>query len=142
VKQGGLLSAELYKLYIEDLLKSYEISKIGCRIGTITINAVACADDIALVSDNPHTSLIMMAAFNGEMFVVKPRWSGDCFSVNIVRKLVLAMCSSSLHIIGYISNDLVVFSLAINALMALILALSFKGIRWVLMPIGISITAF
>jgi hypothetical protein len=30
----------------------------------------------------------MMAAFNGEMFVVKPRWSGDCFSVNIVRKLV------------------------------------------------------
>jgi hypothetical protein len=42
----------------------------------------------------------MMAAFNGEMFVVKPRWSGDCFSVNIVRKLVLAMCSSSLHIIG------------------------------------------
>jgi hypothetical protein len=40
----------------------------------------------------------MMAAFNGEMFVVKPRWSGDCFSVNIVRKLVLAMCSSSLHI--------------------------------------------
>jgi hypothetical protein len=30
----------------------------------------------------------MMAAFNGEMFVVKPRWSEDCFSVNIVRKLV------------------------------------------------------
>jgi hypothetical protein len=73
VKQGGLLSAELY---IEDLLKSYENSKIGCRIG------------------------IMMAAFNGEMFVVKPCWSGDCFSVNIVRQLVLAMCSSSLHVIG------------------------------------------
>jgi hypothetical protein len=50
VKQGGLLSAELYKLYIEDLLKSYENSKIGCRIGTITINAVACADDIAFSS--------------------------------------------------------------------------------------------
>jgi predicted RND superfamily exporter protein len=33
-------------------------------------------------------------------------------------------------IIGYISNDLVVFSLAIIALMALILALIFKGIRW------------
>jgi hypothetical protein len=32
----------------------------------------------------------MMAAFNGEIFVVKPRWSGDCFSVNVVRKLVLA----------------------------------------------------
>jgi hypothetical protein len=23
-----------------------------------------------------------MVAFNGELFVVKPRWSGDCFSVN------------------------------------------------------------
>jgi hypothetical protein len=50
VKQGELLSAELYKLYIEDLLRSYENSKIGCRIGTITINAVACADDIAFSS--------------------------------------------------------------------------------------------
>jgi hypothetical protein len=39
VNQGGLLSAELCKSYIEDLLKSYENSKIGCRIGTITINA-------------------------------------------------------------------------------------------------------
>ena len=60
VKQGGLLSAELYKLYIEDLLKSYEKSKIGCRIGTITINAVACADDIALVSDNSHDLQILV----------------------------------------------------------------------------------
>jgi predicted RND superfamily exporter protein len=40
-------------------------------------------------------------------------------------------------IISYISNDLVVFSLAIITLMALILALIFKGIRWVLIPIGI-----
>ena len=43
-------------------------------------------------------------------------------------------------IINYISNDLLVFSLAVVLLMALILALIFKGIRWVLMPIGISIT--
>jgi predicted RND superfamily exporter protein len=43
-------------------------------------------------------------------------------------------------IIGYISNDLVVFSIAVIGLMTLILALIFKGIRWVLMPIGISIT--
>ena len=54
VKQGGLLSAKLYKLYIEDLLKSYENSKLGFHIGTLTINAIACADDIALVCDNPY----------------------------------------------------------------------------------------
>jgi hypothetical protein len=60
VKQGGLSSAELYILYIEDLLKSYENSKIGCRIGTITINAVACDDGIALISDNPHDLQILV----------------------------------------------------------------------------------
>ncbi|SFV86969.1 Probable integral membrane protein [hydrothermal vent metagenome] len=43
-------------------------------------------------------------------------------------------------IVGYISNDLVVFSIAVVGLMTLILALIFRGIRWVLMPIGISIT--
>ncbi|CAC9627469.1 Exporter protein, RND family [uncultured Gammaproteobacteria bacterium] len=43
-------------------------------------------------------------------------------------------------IIGYISSDLIIFSLAVIGLMTLILAIIFKGIRWVLMPIGISIT--
>uniref|UniRef100_UPI0034DF5485 efflux RND transporter permease subunit n=1 Tax=Candidatus Thiodubiliella endoseptemdiera TaxID=2738886 RepID=UPI0034DF5485 len=43
-------------------------------------------------------------------------------------------------IIRYINNDLIVFSIAIIGLMTLILALIFKGIRWVLIPIGISIT--
>ncbi len=42
-------------------------------------------------------------------------------------------------IINYISNDLLIFSLAVVMLMALILAIIFKGMRWVLMPIGISI---
>ena len=43
-------------------------------------------------------------------------------------------------IIGYINSDLIVFSLAVIGLMSAILAIIFKGIRWVLMPIGISIT--
>ncbi len=44
-------------------------------------------------------------------------------------------------IVNYISNDLIVFSLAVVGLMTLILAIIFKGIRWVVMPIAISITA-
>jgi len=54
VKQGGLLGAELYKLYIENLLKTFENSKLGWHIGTLTINAIACGNDIALVCDNPY----------------------------------------------------------------------------------------
>ena len=53
VKQGGLLSADLYKIYLEDLLETYEQTSNGCQIGNITVNAVACADDVALLSNNP-----------------------------------------------------------------------------------------
>ncbi|CAC5426741.1 unnamed protein product [Mytilus coruscus] len=54
VKQGGLLSADLYKMYIEDLLNTFESTTSGCEIGETLINAVACADDVAIVSENPH----------------------------------------------------------------------------------------
>lgn len=42
-------------------------------------------------------------------------------------------------IVAYISNDLIIFSLAVIGLMSLILAIIFKSIRWVIIPIGISI---
>ena len=44
-------------------------------------------------------------------------------------------------IINYINNDLIVFSLAIILLMAVILAIIFKNIRFVIMPIGISLSS-
>ena len=43
-------------------------------------------------------------------------------------------------IIEYIDNDLIVFSLAVIGLMTLMLAFIFRGLRWVLMPILISVT--
>jgi hypothetical protein len=46
VKQGGLLSADLYKLYIEDLLQTFQEMDIGAHIGDITVNAIACADEV------------------------------------------------------------------------------------------------
>jgi predicted RND superfamily exporter protein len=42
-------------------------------------------------------------------------------------------------IVAYISNDLIIFSLAVIGSMSLILAIIFKSIRWVIIPIGISI---
>ena len=52
VKQGGLLSADLFKLYIEDLLHTFQEMDSGAQIGDITVNAIACADDIALIADD------------------------------------------------------------------------------------------
>ncbi len=43
-------------------------------------------------------------------------------------------------IIAYIGNDLIVFSIAVLGLMIVVLAMIFKSIRWVLMPIGISVS--
>ena len=47
---GGILSADLCKLYINPLLERLENSQIGSRIGNVLCNASACADDIALMS--------------------------------------------------------------------------------------------
>lgn len=44
-------------------------------------------------------------------------------------------------IISYINSDLIVFSLAVMGLMIIILAFLFKQIRWVLIPISISLSA-
>jgi hypothetical protein len=47
---GGILSADLCKLYINPLLGRLENTHIGSRIGNVLCNASACADDIALMS--------------------------------------------------------------------------------------------
>ena len=60
VKQGALLSADLYKLYLEDMLNTLSLYKIGCTIGSINVNAVACADDVALISDTPYDLQILL----------------------------------------------------------------------------------
>ncbi|MEW8547744.1 MAG: reverse transcriptase family protein, partial [Candidatus Thiodiazotropha sp.] len=60
VKQGGLLSADLYKVYVNDLLGMFTESELGIRIGSLTLNAVACADDIALFADDPADLQILL----------------------------------------------------------------------------------
>ena len=46
VRQGGsVLSTDLYKLYINLLLKRLEATSIGLRIGNISTNRTACVDD-------------------------------------------------------------------------------------------------
>ena len=60
VKQGGLLSAELYKLYVNYLLKMCKDSDLGIKIGSLTLNAVACADDVAVLTDNTAALQILL----------------------------------------------------------------------------------
>ena len=54
VRQSGVLSPTLYKLYIIPLLLDwwYENTHLGFRIGTIHFANPACADDIVLMAED------------------------------------------------------------------------------------------
>ena len=50
VKQGAVLSAPLFVLYVDDLLVKLNNNKNGCYIGKICANAFGYADDIVILS--------------------------------------------------------------------------------------------
>ena len=47
VRQGGILNADLYKLYINQLLNRLAISGQGASIGYTVCNSHTCADDLS-----------------------------------------------------------------------------------------------
>ncbi|CAC5423170.1 unnamed protein product [Mytilus coruscus] len=53
VRQGGILSTDLYKVYVNPLLNRLQQSGLGCKIGNVICNTTACADDIALLGKRP-----------------------------------------------------------------------------------------
>ena len=60
-RQGGMLSTNLYKLYINQLLNTcmYETTGMGYKIGNISVNSTACVDDIVLISEEQDQVLIV-----------------------------------------------------------------------------------
>ncbi|CAC5405005.1 unnamed protein product [Mytilus coruscus] len=53
VRQGGAISADLYKLYVNPLLNLLCDTGIGGHIGNIGCCAPTCADDVAIIANNP-----------------------------------------------------------------------------------------
>ena len=51
VRQGGILSADLYKLYVNDLLYRIQDTGIGGFVGDINCSAPTCADDMSNLSN-------------------------------------------------------------------------------------------
>ena len=52
VRQGGVMSAHLYKVYLDPLLQEMNAHRIGMMIGCCYWGAVACADDVMLIASN------------------------------------------------------------------------------------------
>lgn len=50
IRQGGVMSADLYKIYVDPLLHNLQCSNLGMFIGDIPCPATACADDVTLNS--------------------------------------------------------------------------------------------
>ena len=54
VRQGGILSTHLYKLYINELLLELESNQLGKYVGTTYSRCPAVADDLSLMSECTH----------------------------------------------------------------------------------------
>ena len=50
VRQGGILSGLFFEIYIDTLLNKISEKKIGCRLGIVSSNIVAYADDMVLLA--------------------------------------------------------------------------------------------
>ena len=53
VCQGGNLSPLLFNVYIDELLNSLQLARVGCHIGNRPVNVLAYADDIVVLSPSP-----------------------------------------------------------------------------------------
>ena len=50
VRQGGILSAFLFCVYLDDILGSMKKCIYGCKVGINLINCIAYADDVVLMA--------------------------------------------------------------------------------------------
>ena len=50
VRQGGILSPFLFKLYMDTLIRNVNKLDVGCRVGTQRANILAYADDLVLLA--------------------------------------------------------------------------------------------
>ena len=64
VRQGGVMSTSLYKLFINQLLLNLEYSGSGLHLGPIFIGSPTCADDQLLLADNSVDLQVMITACN------------------------------------------------------------------------------
>ena len=71
VRQGGILSPFLFKLYIDDLIEKISLVNSGCRLGFVRMNILAYADDLVLISDSKDSLEILYKILDMEIRKLK-----------------------------------------------------------------------
>ena len=61
VRQGGILSAFLFCVYIDDILVSLENNYNGCKLGINLINRIAYADDLVFLAPTAADQLSILS---------------------------------------------------------------------------------
>ena len=56
VRQGGILSPFLFKLYIDKVIQKISQTNVGCSLGYIRVNILAYADELFLIGNSIYNS--------------------------------------------------------------------------------------
>ena len=67
VRQGGILSPTLFKLYIDHILEEILKLNIGCKLGLLRVNIIAYADDIVLLANSKENLGILYELFKSKV---------------------------------------------------------------------------
>ncbi|VDI57173.1 Hypothetical predicted protein [Mytilus galloprovincialis] len=77
VRQGGILSTHLYKVFVQDLLVELEENALGYHLGNVYAGTPTCADDIAFISNNKNELQIILNVLsryaNEHHYTIHPR---------------------------------------------------------------------
>ncbi|CAL8141293.1 unnamed protein product [Orchesella dallaii] len=60
VRQGGVLSASLFAIYMDDLCVQLTKTGLGCRIGDLVVNNLCYADDICLLTTTIYSLKMLL----------------------------------------------------------------------------------
>ena len=87
VRQGGIVSSDLYKIYQNPLLNRIQHSGQGARVGNVTCNISGCADDLAVnvnsrregqaSTDRANLERYLLQVDKNVMVTVTPRYSNN-----------------------------------------------------------------
>ena len=83
VRQRGLLSAYLYKIYVNPLLEKLMNTGIGSKVGDIICNTSACADDVTInTTTESHAQFLLDIAAD---FAKQERYELQPSKTNTIR---------------------------------------------------------
>ena len=64
LRQGGILSPFLYKVYVNNVLEDLKLHSLGFKKGTTYVGSPTCADDVTFISNCEQELQCMLSVTN------------------------------------------------------------------------------